>query len=371
MRGVGAMGVVLSILVAAGPGSPQSAGPAGQAAAAMPPGRASVAVTPGTVYSRLADAVLRTDRLIKTDPRPFFKNVESLIIVEDGLVKFEAYYHGTDRNAPHILQSQTKSVVALLLGIAIDKGYVKDEHERVSTYFPEWFNDGDALKAAVTIRDLLTMSAGFRWEEWNRYEDPDNDNRKMYESGRWLEYALSRPMARKPNTGFKYNSGCPMIVAALIEKATGMTLDAFAAKVLFEPLGIEGYRWEKDSTGLCHAGGALFLRPYDMVKIGLTVMNGGTWNCRRIVSEAWIRRVLSPYFATSLDSSRYGYFWWIREVDLPAGGTARVVSAEGAGGQKLYILPEHRLLVAFTERNYTTPQVGPIFLKESVLPALR
>ncbi len=116
------------------------------------------------------------------------------------------------------------------------------------------------------------MSAGFAWEEWNPYQDPDNDNRKMFESGKWLDYALSRPMAQKPFTAFKYNSGCPMIVAALIEKATGMRLEAFA---------------------------------------------------------------------------------------------------EGAGGQRLCILPEYRLLVAFTERNYSTQGVGRTILRDYILPALR
>ncbi len=264
-----------------------------------------------TNYSRIEPAVQKTDSLIRTDPRPFFKNVQSMIIYEDDTVKFEGYYNGGGKNALHELQSQTKSVVSILLGIAIDKGFIKSEDEPLSNYFPEHFNGKDGLKATVTIRDLLTMSAGFKWEEWTPFEHPENDNRKMYQSGKWLEYALSRPMAQKPGAGFKYNSGCPMIVAAVIEKATGMRLDAFAARFLFQPLNIENYRWEKDSTGLCHAGGGLDLKPYDVVKIGLLVMNDGKWNATRVVSERWIRKATSSYLVTPLDNSGYGYFWWV------------------------------------------------------------
>lgn len=114
---------------------------------------------PATSYSQIEAAVLKADSLIKDDPRPFFKKVQSLIVTEGDRVMFERYYNGSDAKTPVPVQSQTKSVVAILLGIAIDKGYVKGEDEPLSTYFPEHFNDKDALKATVTVRDLLTMSA--------------------------------------------------------------------------------------------------------------------------------------------------------------------------------------------------------------------
>lgn len=270
-----------------------------------------------------------------------------------------------------MIQSQTKSVVSLLMGVAIDKGYIKSENEPVSRYFPEYFKKEDELKSTVTIRDLLTMSSGFQWEEMIPLNDPGNDNMNMFNSGRWLNYALSREMSNKPFTVFKYNSGCPMIVAGIIEKATKMKLEEFAAKYLFEPLGIKSYRWQKDSTGFCHAGGGLFLKPIDMLKIGLLVMNNGKWENQQIISEGWINKATDSYLSTSFDISTYGYFWWIREMKINEGKTTKVITAEGAGGQKLYIFPEYKLIFAFTERNYSTPQVSPIIIKESVLPLLK
>lgn len=320
--------------------------------------------------AKLDSAILASDRIISTDNRAFFKNVESLIVFSDGGVRFEKYYNGYKKDSLHQIQSQTKSVVALLMGIAVDKGYISSENESVSKYFPEYFNNSDQLKSTVTIRDLLTMSAGFRWEEMIPMNDPGNDNMNMFRTGNWLSYALTRPMAIKPFTEFKYNSGCPMIAAGIIEKATKMKLDEFAVRNLFEPLKIKRYNWLKDSTGLCHAGGGLYLSPMDMMKIGIMVMDNGTWENKQIVSEDWIRKATTSYFPTSFDISTYGYFWWIREMKTGGGKTTLVISAEGAGGQKLHIFPEYQLIIAFTERNFTTPQVGPLFISESILPIL-
>jgi CubicO group peptidase (beta-lactamase class C family) len=319
---------------------------------------------------KLDSAIAVGDSIIETNPRAFFKNVESLIIYSRDQVIFEKYYNGIVADSLHHIQSQTKSIVTLLMGIAIDKGFIKNEDELVSAYFPEYFDGDDSLKSAVTIRDLLTMSAGFSWEEMVPENDPRNDNMNMFRSDRWLEYALSRSMVQRPFGGFRYNSGCPMIAAGIIEEATGMKMDEFARKYLFAPLDIQTFRWLKDSTGFCHAGGGLFLRPMDMLKIGVLVLNNGAWDGRRIVSEEWIGRATRSYFSTSFDGGAYGYFWWIRDMTTGAGRTTRVLSAEGAGGQELYVFPEYNLIIAFTERNYSTQQIGPLFIKESILPVL-
>lgn len=322
-------------------------------------------------YVLLESAIREADRIITTDNRQFFKNVESIIIYSEGKIRFENYYNGYKEDSLHRIQSQTKSIVALLMGIAVDKGFIKDENEKVSGYFPEFFNNSDKVKSSVTIRDLLTMSAGFRWEEMLPFNDPGNDNTNMFQSNNWLYYALSRTMADKPFTVFKYNSGCPMIVAGIIEKTTKMKLDEFAMKYLFKPLEISEPIWLKDSTGFFHAGGGLLMKPIDMLKIGIVVMNKGKWENKQLISEKWIEKLTTPYFSTSFDDSNYGYFWWIRDMKTDNDRTIKVLSAEGAGGQKLYIFPEYDLIISFTERNYNTPQVSPLFINESILPILK
>lgn len=323
-------------------------------------------------YAKLDSAISKADKIIQTDSRVFFKNVESLIVYSEGNIIFEKYYNGTCKDSLHRIQSQTKSITGILTGIAIDKGFIKSENELVASFFPEYFDKDDALKAGLTIKDLLTMSSGFKWEELALpYDDPGNDNMNMYNSGKYLEYVLSHTMDKRPFTEFKYNSGCPVVAAGIIEKSSNMPLDKFAEEYLFKPLDISDYYWIKDMKGLCHAGGGLFLKPSDMLKIGVMILNKGVWNDKRIVSEDWINKSVQSYFQTSFDISGYGYFFWIREMPVNAGKTTKVISAEGAGGQKLYIFPEYNLVISFTERNYTTPQVSPLFIKESVLPCLQ
>jgi CubicO group peptidase (beta-lactamase class C family) len=321
--------------------------------------------------NELDSAILTLDRIIENDSRILFKNVESVIVFYDGNIWFEKYYNGFRKDSLHHIQSQTKSIVSLLIGIAIDNGFVESENDLVCHYLPEYFNTTDSLKSSITIKDLLTMSAGFEWEEMIPLDDPRNDNINMYRSGKWLNYALSRKMTEKPFTRFNYNSGCPMIIAGIIEKTTKMSLDKFAEIYLFKPLGISDYRWIKDSTGFCHAGGGLYLKPADMLKTGILLINNGKWKDQQIISENWIKKISRPYFTTNFDISYYKYFYWIREMILASGKTTIVVSAEGAGGQKLNIFPEYGLIVALTERNFNTPQVSPIFIRESVLPLLK
>jgi CubicO group peptidase (beta-lactamase class C family) len=323
-----------------------------------------------TGLTRLDSALIEADNIIPTHKLESYRRIESFIVSGNGIVNFEKYYNGADRDSLHHIQSQTKSIVSLLMGIAIDKGFIKGEEEPVSHYFPEYFPIGNKLKSSVRIKDLLTMSAGFEWEEMLPQNDPKNDNTNMFRSGRWLQYALSRPMAQAPFTVFKYNSGNPMIVAGIIEKATGMALDDFAEKYLFYPLGIVKYRWQKDSTGLCHAGGGLYLRPLDMVKIGKLVLNKGKWEDKQIISENWLKKISQPYFSTEFSGYSYGYFWWVKDVKINEKNITKVISAQGAGGQYMYLIPEYELVVSFTERNYGTPIVGPWIFENVILTAL-
>jgi len=299
-----------------------------------------------------------------------FNNVHSLLVSQNGKTILEEYFNGKEKNSLHTLQSQTKSVVALLCGIAIDRGFIENENVPVIKFFPESIAKSDALKASMTIKDVLTMSAGLKWEEMLPPDDPNNDNMNMFRGSRYLDYVLARPMAKPPFTEFKYNSGCPMIIAGIIQKTANMSLDKFAETYLFGPLGIKDYRWRKDATGMPHAGGGLDLKPSDMLKIGELVLNQGQWNGKTIVSKAWIEKAMRSYFKTTFSDSGFGYFWWSQELNVAKGRTTKVLSARGAGGQWLFVVPEFRLVVSFTEGNLTTPIVGPYIVREYILPAL-
>ncbi len=328
-------------------------------------------LTAQTSISALDNAIIKAEDRIETSTMPSFRNLESFLVWSEDGFKHKKYYNGVSGESLHQIQSQTKSIVSLLMGIAIDKGFVKSESEKVSSFFPEYFDSKDSLKSVVTIRDLLTMSAGFEWEEMLPFNDPRNNNINMNYSGSFLKYALSRQMAAKPFTEFRYNSGSPMIVAGIIEKSAKMPLDKFAEKYLFNPLNIKEYRWIKDSTGLCHAGGGLFLKPEDMVKVGVLVLGKGKWDGKRVVSEDWIQKSCQTYFSATFSDFSYGYFWWLKEMRVSDEKTTKVISAQGAGGQYMYIIPEYGIIVAFTENNFGTPIVGPFVFNTYLLPAVQ
>jgi len=320
----------------------------------------------------LNSSIKEADKIINTDTRIFFKNIRSFIVSKNGTIIHEAYYNGQHKDSIRTVQSETKSITAILLGIAVNKGCIANEEELISKYFPEYFDKNDALKSSIRLKDVLTMSAGFKWEELDiPITDPENDNYKMYNSGKWLNYVLSRPMACKPFTQFEYNSGCPMIIAAIIEKVSKMKLEKFAEKYLFGPLGIIKYRWIKDSTGLVHAGGGLRLKPSDMIKIGELVLNRGKWKNKQLFSENWTDKISQPYFVTTLGGQSYGYFTWIKEMKIGNNKTTKVVSFQGAGGQHTYIFPEYNLIAGFTEDNYNNLLVSSMILPNVILPALK
>jgi len=328
-------------------------------------------LTGQTSLSALDNAIIKAGDRIETSTLPSFKDIESFLIWYDGSFKYKKFYNGASGEVLHQIQSQTKSIISLLFGIAVDKGFVKNENQPVSAFFPEYFEGKETLKSLVTIRDLLTMSAGFKWEEMIPFNDPHNDNINMNYSGNYLQYVLSRPMATRPFTEFKYSSGSPMIVAGIIEKTANMPLDLFAEKYLFNPLNILEYRWIKDSTGFCQAGGGLFLKPEDMVKIGILVLNKGRWEGKTIISEDWIKKSCRSYFPTTFSDFSYGYFWWIKDIKVKEDKTTKLISAQGAGGQYMYIIPEYKLIIAFTEYNFGTPVVGPFLFDTYFVPVLQ
>ena len=320
--------------------------------------------------TRLDSAIFNSEKKIETDNRSFFKNVESFIVSRNGIIVLERYFYGANKDSLYHTQSQTQSIVALLLGIAIDYGYIASEDNLVAPYFPGFFKKEDTLKSSIRIKDLITMSAGMKWEEMLAFDNPRNDNSNMFNSGNWLDYALSRPIDRKPFTEFKYCSGSPMIVAGIIQKATKTSLEAFAKKYLFDQLDITEFYWQKDATGFPHAGGGLWVKPVDMVKIGELVLHKGLWKNVQIISGSWIMKATQTYFVTSFGGYSYGYLWWVKEMKINETRSTKVISAQGAGGQNLYVFPEFELVVSFTESNYGMPVAGTLIINNFILPAL-
>lgn len=288
-----------------------------------------------------------------------------VVVVRHGTLVYEHYFTGDDerRGKPvgpvtyrvdtkHDLRSITKSIVSLLVGIAIDRGWLADLDVPVFSYFPAHADLRTPEKDRITLHHLLTMSPGLTWNEVVPYSDPKSSERRMNAAADPYRYVLEQPVQEQPGTRFNYNGGGTLLLAAILHRVSGRPLDVLAREVLFDPLGIADVEWHRYGNGDVMAASGLRLRPRDLAKIGQLLLARGSWHGRQIVSAAWIDQSLSARIAGEgmpfngyEGMSAYGYQWWIgrssvgkREVGWAAGvgwgGPAAICGARPRPGRR-------------------------------------
>ena len=275
--------------------------------------------------------------------------------------------HGAD--TLHDLRSVTKSVVGLLYGIALGEGKVPSVDAPLLAQFPDYRDlRGDPLRDEITVGHALSMTMGTEWSEDLPYSDPRNSEVAMEMAKDRYRFVLDRPMVAEPGSSWTYNGGATAIVARLIAKGTGMSVDAYAKEKLFAPLGIDTFEWIRGADGEPSAASGLRLNAGDLARIGQLVLDGGRHDGRQIVPAEWLSEAFTP--RTSLDELRYGYQWW-----LSAGGTPPDwVAGFGNGGQRLTVQESIGLVVVVYAGNYNKPDAWKIPVKvimDFVAPAVR
>jgi len=252
------------------------------------------------------------------------------------------YYQGTDL---HSMQSVSKTVSSIILGIAITRG---DFLAGLDTPLLKYFDvakvkNVDERKRRITLRHVLTMSTGLDWNEEVAYDDPRNDSSVMEAADDWVQYVVDRPMAQEPGKVFNYSSGVSALLAYIFQKETGQDIERYGEKYLFQPLGMDHF-WKRTPLGLPDTEGGLFLSTTDLAKIGYLYLHNGMWDGKQIVSKDWVAQSLAP----SIDAEegfKYGYKWWLLpRTDRPG----YVWMARGFGGQRLMVFPEENLIAVFT-----------------------
>jgi CubicO group peptidase (beta-lactamase class C family) len=276
----------------------------------------------------------------------------------------------------HTLQSVTKSITALLMGIAIERGEIPGTDVPVLDYFDTYqIEELDEAKGAITLEDLLTMRSGLFWDEWTYpLGDPRNSVTQLESSQDWIQYTLDLPILTDPGEVWVYNSGASQLLSGILKEATGLPADEYAEEYLFNPVGIKDYYWKKTPSGLADTEGGLYLRAEDLAKIGTLILQNGVWEGKQIVSRDWIEAMTSPQVPDVAPSDPYwnygyGYLWWL----LPNQNGADVIAALGYGGQFLFIVPELDLIAVFNGWNiYGTSSsiIRDAFL-EIILPATK
>jgi CubicO group peptidase (beta-lactamase class C family) len=275
------------------------------------------------------------------------------------------YYHGSDL---HTMQSVTKTVSSVTIGIAIKRG---DFKAGLDTPLLKYFDVGkvknvDDRKRRITLRHVLTMSTGLDWNEEVAYDDPKNDADLMEATDDWVQYVIDRPMAQEPGKVFNYSSGVSELLAYIFEKETGQDIAKYAQKYLFVPLGMDAY-WKRSPMGVVDTEGGLFLRTTDLAKIGYLYLQDGTWDGKQIVSKDWVKQSLAP-FIDAEEGFKYGYKWWLLPRTNPPG---YVWMARGFGGQRLMVFPEESLITVFTGWDILNDPSIDRELVTRILPAIR
>jgi len=266
----------------------------------------------------------------------------SLLVVKNGYLVIEKYYSWGSREKYAVVHSVTKSFTSALIGIALDKGYLYSVDQKLVDFFPEYITDeSDPMKKEISLRHLLTMSAGFKWN------DRGPSMRKWYLSSDWVKSAIQLPQGNTPGDIFNYNSSTSHLLSAILSKSSETSTLDFAKKYLFEPLGIQSAYWRQDPQGYYIGGFGLGLSARDLAKLGFLYLNNGYWNGRNIVSESWVNESTSQQIqAVShplYGEFQYGYQWWVKKVD-----GCKSYRAWGRRGQFIVVVPELDLVIAVT-----------------------
>ena len=280
-----------------------------------------------------------------------YGNIAGILVQKNGSVLYEKYFNDiTAGNALHVY-SVTKSVFSTLIGIAIDKGYLRSVDQKVLEFFPGYaVPQGETVLQTVTLRHLLTMTAPYKCET--------EPYAAFFASENWVQFALGLLGGTKQPGDFCYS---PIVgshlLSGILAQATGQPILQFANEVLFEPLGIRVPQsiflhseeehfavmndknttgWVADPEGLNAASWGLFLTVRDMAKFGQLYLNGGQWGSKQLVPKSWVAESTTVH--SHWGALNYGYLWWVTGKGSFA--------ALGDGGNAIYVNAENGMVVA-------------------------
>jgi len=289
-------------------------------------------------------------------------SVDSVLVIRNGYLVLEAYGWPYSAGLEHNLYSCSKSVISALVGIAIEKGYIKGVNQPLLDFFPERIAENlDADKKAMTLEHVLMMATGLECRDSYLYGWLGLVRMRM--SDDWVKYVMDLPMAEAPGTHFEYCNSATFLISAILQKQTGMTAFSFAKKHLFGPLGITEVRWPSNRQGITMGFSELHMQPSDMAKIGYLYLNNGLWEGKQIVSSQWVKASTRKHISATL-ADGYGYQWWI--VD------PTIYTAIGYRNQRIFVVRGKDLVVVFTgtmiPSNFIVPRD---LLKSFIIPAVK
>ncbi len=288
--------------------------------------------------------------------------IDSVSIIRNGYLVADVTVYPFRPNTKHVIHSCTKSIVSILIGIAIEQGYIEGVQQPILSFFPgKTVANLDARKEAMTLEHVLSMATGlncrdsylYRWQGLNQ----------MRESDDWVQFMLDLPMVEAPGTRFEYCNGASYLLSAIIKETTGVSALEYAQEHLFGPLGISDVVWPYSPQEVNIGWGEIRMLPLDMAKIGMLYLNGGRWEGKQIVSTAWVEESTREHISATLEDG-YGYQWWVDD--------SGIFMALGYAGQFIFVIPDKEMVVVFTsdlsEEDFYVPQT---LLNDFILPAAK
>lgn len=281
--------------------------------------------------------------------------INSFLIIKNGYLVAEKYFNGYGKGTAFSVQSVSKSFISALTGIALRENFLDSADRKILDFFPEYVSPGmDPRKHDITIRHLLTMTAGFD----HSIEDYDVNWNRWITSSNWVGYALALPLEANPGEKWAYITAETHLLSVILTKATGMSTLEFAKKYLFGPLGIAIGDWEKDPQGYYIGGMRMYFTARNMARLGYLYLNNGFLDGRQIVPADWVRTTTAYYSGGTgtwgaLTNWGYGYLWWMGYI-----GSHLTYFALGYGGQFVLVFPEWDMIVVTTSDWRCPPAVA-------------
>ncbi|RZL32875.1 MAG: class C beta-lactamase-related serine hydrolase, partial [Pedobacter sp.] len=266
-----------------------------------------------------------------------------LMIVHHGKVVSENYFDKWDNSLAGDSESMAKSVLSLLIGIAIDEGKINSVNDPVSLYLEEWRNDD---RRRIKIKHLLEMTSGLR--NSNNTLSPFSDLAKMHIGSNVRDLALNIPLEKSPGINFDYNNVNSEILGILIERVTGQKYYDYLSEKLWKPIGASDAEILVDNTDMAKTYCCLFAKMSDWSKLGLLVLNKGNLNGKQIVSKEWIEKMIVP----SRKRVNYGlHIWLANSQGFKSWRISEkfvdetMIFFDGRSKQRVFILPKYDLVI--------------------------
>ena len=291
--------------------------------------------------------------------------LRGLLVSIGGELIEEHYFNGASERSVANLKSASKSIISILVGIAINRGDIESVDQPITDFFPEELADAEDLRRSITVEDLLTMRSGLETTSNRNYG-------RWVQSGNWVRHALTRPMADRPGGRMIYSTGSTHLLSAILTRATGMSTLEYGQRYLARPLGITLPAWLRDPQGIYFGGNEMTLTPRAMMALGDLYRRGGSIEGFEVVTREWVEKSFTPRTASRYSRRQYGYGWWMR---LLAGHPTYY--AWGYGGQFIYIIPDLDSVIVAT----SSPNPGDgrrthrrdldALIERQLVPALR